>query len=201
MAGFSEEVLMALPSSVAPLSAVRSTLLLSSLAAMTERGYDGSYFAALPPEHHETVRSAVVGAWLPVDVAIAHYTACSGLGLTHEAIVRIGRSVGEKVQGTLLGTAVRAAKEMGVSPLTVIPQFPRFWARAFQGGGCCATRIGPKEVRIEAHKTPLIDIPYHRSALCGLVIAVLEPFCTRAYMSERPGGRAPGSAAFRIQWV
>jgi hypothetical protein len=195
------DVLIALSGTFEPVSAVRSTLLISSLATLTEHGYDAPYFAALPPKLHPAIRNAIAGSWIPLDVAVAHYTACVAIGLPHEAIVRIGRSVGDKVQGTLLGTAVRMAKEVGVTPLTVIPQFPRFWARAFQGGAICGFKIGPKEVRLEAHKTALLDQPYFRSSLIGLVTGVLEPFCTRVYMTERPGARPTSSAAFRVQWV
>jgi hypothetical protein len=182
-------------------SAVRSTLLISSLATLVDHGYEARYFAALDPKFQEVVRSAVAGAWLPVEAALAHYRACAALGLSHEGAVRIGRGVGEKVRGTLLGTAVRMAKEMGVTPAHVIAQFPRFWARAFNGGALCAYKIGPKEVRIEAHKTVLLDVSYFRSSLCGLAMGVLEPFCSRVYMVERAGGRAPSTGVFRVQWA
>jgi hypothetical protein len=196
-----EEVLMALPASYEPVTAVRSTLLISSLATLTEQGHAAHYFAALPPKYHDVIRSAVAGAWLPLDVGVAHYTACAALGLPHEAVVRIGRGVADKVRGTLLGTAVRMAKEVGITPANVIAQFPRFWARAFQGGALCASKIGPKEVRIEAHKSAILDTSYFRSSLCGLAMGVLEPFCTRVYMVERPGPRAPSTGIFRIQWA
>jgi hypothetical protein len=201
MAGVSEEVLIPLPPGLAPISAVRSTLLISSIATLTENGYAERYFAALPSKVRDMLRGAIAGSWVPVEVAFAHYAACGTLGLTHESIVRIGKSVGDKVQGTLLGTAVLVAREIGVSPLTVIPQFPRFWSRAFQGGGPFAAKVGPKEVRLEVHKAVLVDLPYFRSSLCGLVMGVLEPFCTRVYVSERSGSRTGSTAIFRLQWV
>ena len=175
--------------------------MISSLASVSEAGYRDAYFAALPEKHHETVRSAVAATWLPADLAVAHYGACSSLGLSHDAVARIGRSVGDKVSGTLVGTAARISREMGVTPLEVIPQFQRFWGRAFQGGGCCAFKIGPKEVSLEAHKAVVFDYPYFRSAICGLLMGVLEPFCTRVYVSERPGQRPPAGGLFKIQWV
>jgi hypothetical protein len=192
---------MALPATLEPATAVRSTLLLSSIAALTEAGYGELYFKALPVEYHFTLRNAVVGSWIPIAVGMAHYSACVSLGLSREAIVRIGRSVGDKVKGTLLGTVARMAKEVGVTPLNVIPQFPRFWSRAFNGGGCSAHKVGPKEVRIEAHKAEVLDSPYFRSSLCGLAMGVLDPFCTRAYMVELPGPRPPMTAIYRIQWA
>ena len=197
----SGELLIALPTPCEPVKAVRSTLILSSYTSLVAEGHVERYFTALAAEHHAAVKNAVAGAWLPADVANAHYAACSSLGLSHDAVVRLGRAVGQKVNGTLLGTAVRMAKEMGVSPLTVVPQFPRFWGRAFQGGGICAFKTGPKEVRFEMHNAAVIDYPYFRSAICGLLMGMLEPVCQRVYMIERPGPRAPGMGIFRLQWV
>jgi hypothetical protein len=197
----SDEVILALPESFEPVRHVRSTLLISSVASICAAGYENAYFGVLPTHLHPVVRNAVAGAWLPIDVAMAHYEACGNLGLSRDAIVRIGRSIGERVQGTLLGTAVRMAKEVGVSPWTVMPQFQRFWSRAYDGGALAVYKIGPKEARIEAQKVAPLDTPYFRTAICGLAAGVLELFCTRAYMHERPGPRAPGTGAFRIQWV
>lgn len=201
MAPSQEEVILALPERFEPVKHVRSTLLLSSVASMTAAGYRDAYFEALPKELHATIRDAVAGVWLPVEVAMAHYQTCSSLGLSRDTLIRLGRTVGEKTQGTLLGTAVRMAREVGVTPWSVLPQFQRFWNRAYDGGGLAVYKLGPKEARIEAYKAAPFDTPYFRAAICGLAPGVLELFCTRAYMHERPGQRAPGSGVFRIQWV
>jgi hypothetical protein len=195
------DVILALPERFEAVVNVRSTLLIASLASITAAGYADAYFAALPAQYHATLRDAVAGVWLPVDVAMAHYTACSALGLPREALARLGRTVGERTQGTLLGTAVRMAREVGATPWTVLPQFQRFWNRAYDGGGIAIYKLGPKEARVEVYKTQPLDTTYYRAALCGLAAGVLELFCTRAYVTERPGPRAPASAVFRAQWV
>jgi hypothetical protein len=195
------EVILALPDRFEPVTNVRSTLLIASIASVTAAGYGDAYFAALPERYRGVVRDAVAGAWLPLDVAMAHYQACSAIGLSRDALARLGRTVGEKTQGTLLGTAVRMAKEVGVSPWSVLPQFQRFWNRAYDGGGIAVYKLGPKEARLEVHKAAPLDTTYYRAAICGLAAGVLEFFCTRAYVTERPGPRVPASAIFRAQWV
>ena len=196
------QVILPLPASFEPTRQIRSTLLISSYAAVRDAGYGKAYLAALPVKHHAAILEAVAGAWVPIEVGVAHYDACSALGISHDQQMIIGRAVGEKVKGTLLGTVVRMAREVGVTPWTVIPQFQRFWNRAFDGGGLYAAKAGPKEVHIEVYKAPHADCAYWRAALCGLTMGVLDLFCQKAYMQERnPKKRAPGTAQFRIQWV
>lgn len=201
MGATAAEVILALPERFEVIANVRSTLLIASVASITAAGYADAYFAALPTQFHATLRDAVAGVWMPVEVAMAHYSACSAIGLPREALARIGRTVGEKTQGTLLGTAVRMAREAGVTPWTVLPQFQRFWNRAYDGGGIAVYKLGPKEARLEVYKAPPLDTTYYRTALGGLAAGVIELFCTRAYVHERPGARAPASAVFRAQWV
>jgi hypothetical protein len=193
---------MPLPATFGPLKRVRSTLIISSYSAMRDSGRSAAYLEALPLQHHGPVLQAVAGTWMPIEVALAHYTACDMLGLPADMQVAIGRQVGERMHGTLLGTVVRMAKEAGVTPWTVIPQFQRFWNRAFEGGGLYATKVGPKEVHIGVEKAALADCSYWRSALSGLAMGVLDLFCQKSYMQERGARkRVPGSASFRIQWA
>ena len=96
---------------------------------------------------------------------------------------------------------MRLAKGAGVTPLTVMPHFQRFWNRAFDGGGIALYSIGPKEVRLEGQKVPLYEIPYFRSAVRGLVEGVLDLFCAKIYVSDRPGKRALGTMSYRVQWA
>jgi hypothetical protein len=196
------EVIMPLPASFQPLKSVRSTLIISSYGTMRDQGYGKAYLEALPAQYHRAVLDAVAGVWLPVDVALAHYNACGMLGLAPDAQIAMGRKVGERMHGTLLGTVVRMAKGAGVSPYTVIPQFQRFWDRAFDGGGLHATKVGPKEVHIGVEKAAIADSSYWRSALCGLAMGVLDLFCQKSYMQELGAKkRVPGCVSFRIQWA
>lgn len=197
----SEQLLLAYPESFDVPKHVRSTLLITSRAALEERGLRAAYLAALPARFHEPLLESVAGVWLPIEVATAHYTACDALGLSSEVRAELGRRVSERVRGTLLGTVVRLAKGAGVSPYTVMPHFQRFWNRAFDGGGIALYQVGPKEARVEARKVPLYEIPYFRSAVRGLVEDVLAMFCEKVYVTDQPGKRPVGTMAYRIQWV
>jgi hypothetical protein len=194
-------VILALPPRFDAVSRIRSTLIMSSLAAVRDGGHATAYFAALPAEHHPAIKDAVAGAWLPIAIGIAHYNACEALGLSVDEQLALGRGVGDRVRGTLLGTTTRMAKEAGVTPWTVLPHLQRFWNRAFDGGAITIVQLGPKDAGIEAQKSPLSDVRYFRTALRGLLTNVLEMFCAKAYIKERPGHRPPGTVRFRAQWA
>lgn len=189
------------PASYEPVRHVRSTLLLSSLAVLRERGHERAYFGELPLAFHSAILEAVAGSWMPIEVGLAHYMACDALGMSTEAQVELGRAVCDRVKGTLLGTVMRMSKAAGVTPLTVLPQLQRFWYRAFDGGGLGAFSTGPKEVRFEMVKVPLADVRYFRNGMRGISMGLLDLFCTRSYVHEVPGMRASGVAVYRMQWA
>ena len=164
-------------------------------------GRDDDYKRALPPEHHATVFGAVAGTWVGVDVALAHYHACESLGLSSEAQVEVGRTVGTTLRGTLAGTIVTMSKEAGVSPWTVIPTMPRFWGRAFEGSAIFGWKLGPKEARFDIQGMALIDVRYFRNALRGQCMGLLDLFCTRSYANARAAHFEPGTYSLRVQWA
>jgi hypothetical protein len=139
--------------------------------------------------------------WIPVDVALAHYEACEALDLPVEQQVANGRATFDKTRGIFLGTMLSMARESGVTPWTVCPYFQRFWERGYDGGGLSVTKLGPKEARMDVVQVRLTECRYYRNALRGLTTAVFELFCQKAYVTERPGLRAPASMSFRVQWA
>jgi hypothetical protein len=183
-----------------PLRAVRSTLLVASYRMVQKLGRDADYLRALPSEHHGTIIEAVVGTWIAVDVAVAHYRACDGLGVPHEEQVEIGRTVGAQIRGTLFGTIVYLSKEVGATPWSVLPQVPRLWPRLFEGSAIMIWEQGPKDARLDILGLPLVDIAYFRNALRGQVMGMLDLFCTRTYVSPCKAPN-PGVSSLRIQWA
>jgi hypothetical protein len=184
-----------------PLARVRSTLLVASLQRVREMGREPDYLRRLPDIHRRAILESVAGTWLAVDVAVAHYEACEALGLTDEQQVDVGRVVGTRLRGTLLGTVVRMAKEGGVTPWAVIPHFARFWSRLFEGSALLGWKAGPKEARIECAAMPLVDIRYFRNALRGQAQGILDLFCQRSYVTQIPGRSRGGWMGLRLQWV
>jgi hypothetical protein len=197
----SEDTVLALPTPVTPARHARSTVLLGSIATLREADRFDEYQARLPLEHRETLLNMVAGAWIPIDVALAHYETCNALALPLDRQVANGRATFDKTRGTLLGTMLRMARESGMTPWSVFPYYQRFWERGYDGGGIAVTRLGPKEARLDLVQFRLVECPYYRHAVRGLATGVLELFCQKAYVTERPGMRSPASVSFRMQWV
>jgi hypothetical protein len=179
----------------------RTTVLIGSISCIRELGRYDEYVARLPESDRQLLIDAVVGAWLPIEVAFSHYSACDALDFSVDQQVHNGRVTFDKNRGTLLGTIVKMAAQGGMTPWTVFPYFQRFWERAYDGGGVRVVKTGPKEARLELVAVRATDSRYYRNALRGLVMGVTELFCSKAYATEAPGKRGPGMVTLRVQWA
>jgi hypothetical protein len=195
-------VVVRLPTSPAALpqvTRIRSTLITSSLSTLEERQLLERYFGLLAKEHVAQIRGAIAGVWLPVEVAMAHYRACNALGLTASEQLEIGRRVGSKIQGTLLGTLVTVAKQTGVTPWIFLERFDRFYERLVIGGGLAVSRIADKDALVEVYKVPLFEAPYFATAWRGVIQGICDLFCTKAYV--KAGSLVAEKMTYAISWA
>jgi hypothetical protein len=127
MAPFAEEQLVPFPTTLAQEPAVthlRGTLLMSSRRALQRFGHFEPYRALLPPHVEMAVASSVAGAWLPIELGVAHYRACDALQLSVDDTLKLGAAVVHELQRTFIGTIIStASKEAGVSPLLGLQKF------------------------------------------------------------------------------
>jgi hypothetical protein len=186
---------------VAPLTFVRSTLLSSSFLALRARGLETRYLAELSPELHDIILYTPAGVWVPVAVALAHYSACDQLNLTQQQALEIGSNVAKVTQKSVLSTILRAAREVGATPWSLFPRCDQYWARVFQGSGISIFKLGPKEARFEAVACALAQSNYWRVGLRGLLTVVCEPFATKVYVREITAVTTPLTCGFRISWA
>ena len=197
-----EQVVVPFPVSrdlVIPPRNIRSTLLVASLQSLRERGRFDEYVRLLEPGWRNVPDLAIPGVWLPVDAGLAHYQACEALCFTVAEQLEMGRAVGDRVHGTFLGTMIRGAKNVGMTPWVALAQARRLYERLFDGGAVTVTRVGPKDARMEMVRNSLVEIPYFRNAMRGLWQVAVGFFCTRAYVTET--GRGEDSYQARIAWV
>jgi hypothetical protein len=186
---------------IKPVTMWRSTWVVSSIQTLRHRGYYDRYSALVPDEHRDAILMCVAGTWLPVMVARAHYEACEALGMSRADQVANGVAVGERAQGTVLGTVTRMATGAGVTPWTIVPHMQRLWERGADGGGNCVTRIGPKEGTIETVGCALFDVPYFRAAFGGVVLGIVRMFAREAYVHDQTPQYARGECVLRLQWA
>lgn len=198
-----EEVFLPLPvprAQLAPTTEFRSTWLVSSQNAIRQRRRYDDYLAKLPDRHRETLETLVVGSWVPIDVAIAHYEACDALGFMAQEQIDIGRDVTKTLNNTLLSTALRLVTT-SATLWTTLAQMNRLWERMFVGGGVQVWKLGPKECRVELLGCRLAHIPYFRAGLQGVFIGIASHLTTKVYVNEVPRLNGPTTIVYRGSWV
>jgi hypothetical protein len=195
------EVLVAAPAHIPPLLNVRSTVLRASVEGVRLAGRLDDYKRLVPEQHHPALFESVAGIWLPVDTGLAHYRACEQLGFRASEVMQMGHRTAQRAGESMVGTIIRLAKQAGATPELYFTQFPRLWARAYDGGATPVYKTGPKDCRLDVLSFPLCAIPFYRSALRGWVQGLASLFCTRIYLREGPQPAGPDSVAYLAQWV
>ena len=184
-------------------TAIRSTLIASSLQSLKARGHWERYSELLSDEHRDTIVHCIAGEWFPLAVGLAHYETCDKLGLTIEQQREIGEDVSRRIQETFLGVLLQMAKGVGVTPWTIAPKANQIYARILRGGGLQVKKLGPKDVSIEVAKLPLLEVPYFRTAMCGIYQSAIGMFAKRAHVRILPEeSRQPGTlTTLHASWV
>jgi hypothetical protein len=180
---------------------VRNTVLLTSQRAMRSRGVFDDYVARIESRYREPLVALTAGAWLPLDVAVAHYRACDHLNLDREMILSIGAESGRFLNQTVLSTVFKLSREAGVSPWTALPHTNRLIARTWEGSTCGVFRLGPKEARLEWIGQPVSSIPYFRVAFAGFIHGILSLFADVVHVRELPRFCSFTTLGYRCSWV
>jgi hypothetical protein len=199
---FARESLIPLPPRVSPVTAVRNTLIQLSFASIRERGHMDRYLELLDSGVLDLIQSNIAPGWQPIEVAMAHYAACEGLGLDQDEMLRTGQGVGDRLQGTFLSTLARSAKLSGMTPWVLLRNFDRIWSRVVQGGAVQVTQVGPKDAIVECHGMPLARYDYVRLGFSGFFIAGGRLVGARVVNAESVFGRCTADRlSYRVSWA
>jgi hypothetical protein len=205
MAPFVEEQIVPFPTTLADEPSVthcRGTLIMSSRRALQRYGHFERYRSALPAACDTAITSSVAGAWLPIELGVAHYRACDSLLLPIDDQLKLGATVVHELQRTFIGTLLTTAtKGAGVSPLLGLQKFFGVYARSFKGGGGRLVRIGPKDIRVEFVGNPIAGIRYFRVAYRGFITAGCEVFARRVVAAELSAKSSATAVAYRVAWA
>ncbi|WP_394825260.1 hypothetical protein [Pendulispora albinea] len=199
----SEEIVVALDvprNRLPPTTKFRSTWIVASQNALRNCGYFDRYLSLLPEAHRQALTTTVVGGWLPIEVALAHYLACDRMGLDTDAIAQIGEILTRHLNNTFLSIAGRFAKQVGATPWVPLSYSRRIWDRMCIGGAIVVYKEGPKEARVEVLECALAAIPYFRAGLRDIGMGVGKLFCDVLYVKELPR-RSPTTIVYRASWV
>ena len=176
-------------------------MLLSSRAALHGAGLLDAYEENLSPATRTALREIVAGSWIPAATAMEHYAACDALLLSRATQQALGKSNGERMRGTLLGTLAKLARTAGTTPMTMIDQMPRFWGRVFDGGAIAAERRGPKDVEVRVTADPVLRSEYFRHGLMGTAESMLGLVAARVYIRVKSFDAREGWVVYLGQWA
>jgi hypothetical protein len=181
--------------------AFRTTWLASSLSALRDRNLMDSYLQLLPRSLHADVMGSVAGQWAPIELALAHYTACDQLDLPEAELLAIGAAVTKRVHGSVLNTAVKLAKQSGVTPWVVLSQLARLWDRIWAGGGVCVYQLGPKDALVQVVGWQVARFRYVQRSMPGVIQATIELFCRRAFATHLHNLSNESTLVLHTSWV
>lgn len=202
MSGVEPEVLIALPAAVKPVTSVRSTLIQSSLNTLRKRGHFERYLTLVSQQHKPALLETLAPEWLALEIAEAHYAACDALQLASNELLEIGEDVGERIQGTFIGTLVRKARTVGLTPWVPLGQFQRLLERLMMGGGVSLTRTGPKDCTIDCRMVGLCHFDYFRAAFCGVIASGIKLGAGKAVtVRMHSSGNFAQRCVFKCSWV
>ena len=180
----------------------RSTILISGMQALRARGFGARYEAQLAPATHQRLSSLIAGEWVPIALALEHYSAADRLELDVATVEEIGGEVADRVNKSALSMAVKMSKQAGVTPWSAISLAHRIHDLNWRGGGDIAVwKLGPKEARYEMIQQPCASVPYFAASFGGFIRALCGLFCTRAYARRLPERCTSTRLAYRLAWV
>lgn len=187
--------------SIALATTIRGTVLLTSQRALRTRGLFDRYVKNLAPEHKDALLTMTAAAWVPMDVALAHYTACQELHLERDVILDIGGESGRFLNETVLSVVLRLSKEVGVTPWSALMHADRLRVRTWQGGKIALFKLGPKEARLEWVGIPVAGVPYYKIAFGGFIYGIITLLTSTAFVRELPRYCTATTLGYRCSWV
>jgi hypothetical protein len=142
-------------------------------------------------------------AWIPMELAMAHYRACDAAGVDASELDRIAAGLTQRYASSIVGTLLRTARQAGVDgPWFALSSLGRAWDRAFQGGAIRVYRTGPKDAYCEELGLPLARFSYFRLAHIRWIKAMRDSVVRRSYLRLVPGSPAnPDTLAFTASWA
>lgn len=181
------------------MSASRGTILALEWRGLRQLGLYESYLEAIDPARRDELLTPTPGMWVPADIMHLHYQTVDDMYLDPEDIRQIGWGVGNGAHGAFLGTLVRLAGTLGVTPWFPLKQANKLWSRSWRGGSVAVHRLEPQLAHLTFFDIGLCQYRYFRFSMEGVIAAAITPFCTKLDVRERTA--APTMASFRIEWT
>jgi hypothetical protein len=196
------EVFLAFKNSpVVPTSEVRSTLIMAGIQAVRAQGLFGAYSQSLSPSVRERIAGLAAGLWVPVEIAVAHYSAMDRLGIDRTVIEALGADVAARTWKHILAPVFARSKRIGPKPWEALSYAQETVQLNWRGGDVRIFKEGPAQALYEWAGQPCADIPYFVTSFGSFMREVMRLFSSQAYQHIVPEKCSPTTIALRLSWV
>jgi hypothetical protein len=182
-------------------TAVRSTLIVSSIQTLRSHGFFDAYVARIEPAQREELLSLIAGTWIPIELGHAHYRAADRLGLDSKTIDGFGAEVAGRSNRSVFSLVLKLSCESGVNPWTAFQRAHRLRGLTWRGSDVAIYKLGPKEARFDWVGIPYAMHPYYVASFGGFLRGLTSLFSRTVYTQLVPRGSTATSISFRISWV
>jgi hypothetical protein len=181
---------------------IRGVVLANGLAIARERGREAAYFAALPRDAHSSMLALVAQAWLPMQLAVDHFTAMDAAFPDPAEQRENGRIGAERSQNAYVSTVVRGLRAVGADYVpAALERVPSVIARMVLGGSCVVSRSGIKDARIELRGFPFLRARYCHNGWVGMFESSLSLISRRLFVRSDLAFATDERMALLLSWV
>ena len=181
-------------------TAVRSTLLQSSVQVLKDNGLFERYLTKLDPRYKDEILLTLAPVWHPMEVAVAHYDAWEALEFSTQQLEAISANVSNRIMGTFVATMVRQSRTVGSTPWFPLGQYDKLWKRLFIGGSLRITERGPKDAHVESRGLAMFGGRCFPISYQGVVHTAIRLFARTVYARTLPPPTSDSHVA-AYSWV
>jgi hypothetical protein len=188
-------------SPVVAISEVRSTLIMAGIQAVRAQGLFGPYSESLSSGVREQIAGLAAGIWVPVEIAVAHYSAMDRLGIDQSVIEALGADVAARTWKHILAPVFARSKRIGPKPWEALSHAQETVQLNWRGGDVRIFKEKPTQALYEWAGQPCADIPYFVTSFGSFMRELLKLFSSRAYQHVVPERCSSTTIALRLVWV
>ena len=149
----------------------------------------------------EQIMGLAAGMWVPVELAVAHYTAIDGLKLDPSEIELIGADVANRTWKHILSPVAARAKRIGPKPREALTHTHESIDLNWRGGDARIFRERPNQALYEWVGQPCASIPYFVTSFGAFMGALMRLYSERASHQIVPDGCTPTTISLRLSWI
>jgi hypothetical protein len=179
---------------------VRSTLIMSGIQTVRAHGLFSQYAENLSPSQREYVLGLAAGIWVPIELAVEHYTALDRLALDRVTIESFGAEIASRTWKHIFAPVIVHARD-GLRPWDALAHSHDTNDRSWRGTDIRIVREGPTQARYEWAGQPCAAIPYFMTSFAAFMRALVNLFSRRSYYEFVPDGCSRSTVTVRLSWI